>query len=264
MTESTDILLKQAVEAIAEGRVEALTAEMATTLLDRYPYFTLPTALLIKNAGDSLDKATREQLSHAVAMSASDPKKLYMLLSPGNDAHADFYPDDTPAKPSTDNAIDSFLNTYGTTSPEEEALLNRLIFNPAPDYAQVLANEEAQSIPQADEAPKGSQDDIINRFIIGQKQEATASPNDAPVPEELVRERHSEVAPKAPTDMSLLSESLARIFIKQRQYSRAYEIIEQLNLNYPEKSVYFADQLRFLQKLIKNQENRAKRDAKIN
>ncbi|MDE5810958.1 MAG: hypothetical protein K2H61_01470, partial [Muribaculaceae bacterium] len=47
-----------------------------------------------------------------------------------------------------------------------------------------------------------------------------------------------------------LSLSLAKIFIKQHHYERAYEIISQLNLNYPKKSVYFADQLRFLRKVI--------------
>ena len=60
-----------------------------------------------------------------------------------------------------------------------------------------------------------------------------------------------KIAPKA--DDSLLSESLAKIFIKQGRYERAFEIITNLSLNFPKKSVYFADQLRFLQLLIKNQ-----------
>jgi len=52
---------------------------------------------------------------------------------------------------------------------------------------------------------------------------------------------------------STLSESLAKIYIKQRRYAKAYEIISDLSLKFPEKSVYFADQLRFLQKLMINQ-----------
>ncbi|MDE6469309.1 MAG: hypothetical protein K2L28_10500, partial [Muribaculaceae bacterium] len=55
------------------------------------------------------------------------------------------------------------------------------------------------------------------------------------------------------SDDSLLSESLAKIFIKRGRYEKAYEIISGLNLKFPKKSAYFADQLRFLHKLIINQ-----------
>lgn len=48
------------------------------------------------------------------------------------------------------------------------------------------------------------------------------------------------------------TKTLADIFIKQKKYERAYEIIKHLSLNYPEKNIYFADQLSFLEKLIKN------------
>ena len=51
---------------------------------------------------------------------------------------------------------------------------------------------------------------------------------------------------------SVFSESLARIYIKQKQYSKAIRIFEKLNLKYPEKSTYFADQIRFLNKVINN------------
>lgn len=48
------------------------------------------------------------------------------------------------------------------------------------------------------------------------------------------------------------TETLAGIYIKQGKYSKALEIIKRLNLNYPKKNVYFADQMRFLEKLILN------------
>ncbi len=47
-----------------------------------------------------------------------------------------------------------------------------------------------------------------------------------------------------------LSESLARIMIKNGNYQKALEIITEISLNNPKKSVYFADQIRFLKKLI--------------
>ena len=48
------------------------------------------------------------------------------------------------------------------------------------------------------------------------------------------------------------TETMARIYIKQGNYSKALEIITQLSLDYPKKSIYFADQIRFLEKLIIN------------
>ena len=57
-------------------------------------------------------------------------------------------------------------------------------------------------------------------------------------------------------DDSMLSESLAKMYIKRRNYSKALEIIENINLNFPEKSIYFADQIRFLRKLVLNEKTK--------
>ena len=48
------------------------------------------------------------------------------------------------------------------------------------------------------------------------------------------------------------TETLARIYIKQGRYSKALEIIRRLSLQVPKKNAYFADQIRFLEKVIIN------------
>ena len=53
-------------------------------------------------------------------------------------------------------------------------------------------------------------------------------------------------------DDSYFTETLAHIYIKQKRYEKALQIIKNLNLKYPEKNIYFADQIRFLEKLIIN------------
>ena len=55
------------------------------------------------------------------------------------------------------------------------------------------------------------------------------------------------------TDDSMLSERLAKMYIARHKYSQALEIIKGLSLKYPEKSIYFADQIRFLAKLVLNE-----------
>lgn len=54
-------------------------------------------------------------------------------------------------------------------------------------------------------------------------------------------------------DDSFFTETLAKIYIKQQRYGKALEIIRKLNLKYPKKSIYFADQIRFLAKLVLNE-----------
>lgn len=49
------------------------------------------------------------------------------------------------------------------------------------------------------------------------------------------------------------TEALARIYIKQGKFDHAIEIIHRLSLKYPKKNSYFADQIRFLEKLLENQ-----------
>jgi len=53
-------------------------------------------------------------------------------------------------------------------------------------------------------------------------------------------------------EQGYFTETLARIYIKQGNYNKALEIIQQLSLQNPKKNAYFADQIRFLEKLIIN------------
>lgn len=219
---------------------------------EKYPSFTLPAALLLKRSPDTITAQQRKELVSWLALAATDREAILAMFDPTEQERAMFYPAEKPAAPvTTDKAIDTFLNTYGSSSPEEDALLERLIFNPVPDYAGVL-EAQAKALDEPD-MPMSGQDALINAFIKKESETETAG-NAAeeeqviPAPAESPETKETEVQ-----DPPLLSQSLAKFFIKQRRYDKAYEIISNLSLNYPEKSIYFADQLRFLQKLIINQ-----------
>ena len=47
-------------------------------------------------------------------------------------------------------------------------------------------------------------------------------------------------------------EKKAKQLIREKKYPQAVEILEELNLINPKKSIYFADQIRFLEKIIEN------------
>lgn len=54
----------------------------------------------------------------------------------------------------------------------------------------------------------------------------------------------------------VFTETLARIYIKQGKYERAYQIIDRLYKQHPQKSAFYIDQLRFLEKLMLNEKKR--------
>ena len=69
-----------------------------------------------------------------------------------------------------------------------------------------------------------------------------------------VKEQEASQATKSEEvgEDSLLSETLSKIYIQQGHYDKALRIIRSLSLNYPEKSRFFADQIRFLERIIEN------------
>ena len=54
----------------------------------------------------------------------------------------------------------------------------------------------------------------------------------------------------------VFTETLARIYIKQGKYERAYQIIDRLYKQHPQKSAFYIDQLRFLEKLMLNEKKK--------
>ena len=98
--------------------------------------------------------------------------------------------------------------------------------------------------------------DLIDSFIKNEEQRTPGSglnldmeTTGAPVPGNLAELEENQ---HKPLDDSYFTETLAHIYVKQKRYEKALQIIKNLNLQYPEKNVYFAAQIRFLEKLIIN------------
>ena len=217
------------------------------------PYSVLPALLYLRRNG----VAGNEDVLARLAILFPDRLVLSHLLGEGADEVSGFYPPSTtPATPDTVTAIDRFLDNYGKTSPGEVEAISRAIFNPQPDYADVLAAQEKKegglSLESGD-----TQEALINQFIAEQMQmseQAAQVPIAPPVGEvEKAEIAEADIDNPTQTDESMLTESLAKMYIARHKYSQALEIIERLSLNYPEKSIYFADQIRFLAKLVLNE-----------
>ena len=232
--------------------------EILSQCIEKYPFFTAAAISLLRHSSANIGETQTRHLKTVIALSASDRRTINAAAL--GDEWNNFYPQQNSTySPDTENVIDVFLQTYGGCTPEEERQLERMIFNPTPDYAELLARQEQKELPSEEEdGEPDSQQARINAFIRSQHP-AAPHPNEPETPEPT--EAEVPIEHPEPTDGSLLSESLARIFIKQGRYERAYEIISGISLKFPKKSAYFADQLRFLQKLIINQRRRQELQA---
>ncbi len=241
--------ITQFLNALESGITPQITDEMAAS----YPWFTLPAALELK-AGCN-DPERKRDLMARVALNAPDPGTLFRLIDPEGTRFARFYPPEKEPNhtPSTEDALDTFMQNYGSNDPKEQALLEKLIFNPVPDYAGMLIKENSENPAQSGTAPASEQDSRLDAFLASHPDSTgTAAANPSGNTNHVIRKHNAANIPAPPAD-SPLSESLAKFHIKRHHYDKAYEIIHGLSLNFPEKSIYFADQLRFLRKLIISQ-----------
>ncbi|MEO1032343.1 MAG: tetratricopeptide repeat protein, partial [Bacteroidota bacterium] len=51
---------------------------------------------------------------------------------------------------------------------------------------------------------------------------------------------------------SLMTETLARIYLEQKNYDKAIQSYKILSLKYPEKSSFFADQIKWVEEVKDN------------
>ena len=49
-----------------------------------------------------------------------------------------------------------------------------------------------------------------------------------------------------------MTETLARVYLEQKQYKKAIQAFKILSLKYPEKSSFFADRIRAVEKIQKD------------
>lgn len=209
---------------IIEGSHVPTIAE-AEELSRIWPACIVPQAVLLEE-GKTEDAAAKARIAGCLG----DRDALFRLLGNDGDVFDNFYPDPRHTAPSTEDTIDAFLGkfSHGDRTREAQAA-EQAIFNPAPDdYLSSLAAQQPEPAPP-EETAKAAEDTH------------TAKPEQA------------AAEPPAPAS---LSESFARVMIKNRNYGKALEIIQAISLNNPGKSAYFADQIRFLKKLIINDNNR--------
>ena len=230
------------------------------SLLALYPYFQTARLLLLQNLYLLHDPTFDEELRRA-AIYISDRRVIFNLVEA---AHYRLRNNlQQTQKPKTKlqdkegsrtvTLIDQFLETIPVEDADSKKKRKPTPADAAVDYVSYLLEIEGEEEAfKEEEQPQMKGQNLIDNFINneGGNFELKEVPEFLPLLDE--NEKNEENS----SDEGYFTETLARIYIKQGRYSKALEIIKRLNLNYPKKNVYFADQIRFLEKLIINSNNK--------
>ena len=236
------------------------------SIVARYPYFQTARLLMLNNMYLLHDTDFGTELRRSV-LYIQDRRALCRLI----EGHLDRVEPEVSAtleEPTVDRTmslIDAFLGTLA----EEPADTLQYSMDVVSDYvAQFLAEddssnpshgEELSSVMTVGESPLEKVEEVPELSQIAQVLSEITNTDDKRVADENVDaeildniDLTDESEQLESSDEGCFTETLAKIYIKQHKYSRALEIIRGLYLKYPEKNIYFADQIRFLEKLIIN------------
>ena len=234
--------------------------ELRSTLA-LYPYFQTARLLLLQNLYLLHDPSFDQELRQA-AIYITDRKVLFQMIEAAHYQLKIQKPQQEKKAVSADerdsrtlSLIDDFLDSLPKDNEEENQKKGKRKPTPADaavDYvAYLLESETEEEREQAAKAPQLIGQSLIDSFINNDKGKIKLNENPTLKPD-LDSDLTTEKKEGKTGEQGIFTETMARIYIKQGNYSKALEIIRQLSLENPKKNVYFADQIRFLEKLIIN------------
>ena len=264
-------------------------------LLALYPYYQTARLLMLQNLYLLHDPSFNEELRRA-AIYISDRKVIfqmveaahYQLKSQNSNRHEAV--EGKPKSDRTSSLIDHFLHSIPTEAEEREKEPEEKR-KPTPadaavDYVAYLMETETETEHEQPSRTIALIDDFIEEggFKLHkdkeeekqeseekeeekQESEETDASEDTSTVEDGDAASKDKASDKAeasakPADAAdadsggIFTETLARIYIKQGKYERAYQIIDRLYKQHPQKSAFYIDQLRFLEKLMLNEKKR--------
>lgn len=228
------------------------------SLIAQYPYYQTARLLMLKNLYILHDPTFDEELRRA-AIYITDRKVIFNLVE---SAHYQLKTTEKTAdekkqtkgaeqRPSTNELIDKFLETIPVEEEKDKSKKRKpTAADAAIDYVAYLLETEEKEDVKSEETESSPTLDLIDSFINNNEQGRIELKENIEYVPEIADE--GDKNGENEDEEGYFTETLARIYIKQGRYSQALEIIKRLNLNYPKKNVYFADQIRFLEKLIIN------------
>jgi hypothetical protein len=240
-------------------------------ILDEYPYFQTGHLLYVRNLQNESNFRFSGQLK-TCAIYATDRTLLYHLLNPGpekKEMHDSLEinvvsgSEDSPTLELTEDQVDhdiqpdeSFKSMVDHAETGHFDLLNFEHSNSTYSL-EGIGNEEEKPLSELAKeishlGPKkeiGSEPEqktnLIDRFIKDNPAFSARQSENSDI-----SERINKQLDKSIENDEFITETLARIYVKQGLFSKAIQAYQKLSLKYPEKSVYFARQIEEVTNLL--------------
>ena len=255
------------------------TLEELRSIILRYPYFQTAWLLYIKNLYLIKHPSFKDELRRG-ALYVADLSVLFYFVEGNSFSFPKSEYKESEKQVANDRTLD-LINRFLSEIPNDKGLSSELSIpvDSVMDYSSLLLLNSAENgrkeVDNTALPLKGQAliDDFIEKSesgmlssgnnmtdVVGNGNEKDEfSDEDLVVidddnnagPVDDAMDGNAEAADETGDD-NYLTETLAKIYVKQQRYDKALEIIKKLNLKYPKKNAYFADQMRFLERLIIN------------
>jgi hypothetical protein len=117
------------------------------------------------------------------------------------------------------------------------------------EESETVSEEENIELQEEKATSVNKKFELIDKFLEN---------NPKIVPPKELKKTNTDSNDKVPHD-GLMTETLARIYLEQNNYGKAIQSYKILSLKYPEKSGFFADQIKAVKELQELQENNTKK-----
>ena len=233
------------------GKIDSFdsqSAEQLVELIERHPYcqaFQMLYAVALANIHST---KLNVQVQRA-AISMPDRLKLCQMVSKGeyewisllNEIEARRNSDKNRAANDDFMLIERYLDNIG--EPSSDSM-------PYDISSAALANNyEWDYADECETSNSDEQDALIDSFIEAEEKGELFVPKVQNV-EENSPQAMDSLSLKKIREKAFLSESLAKLYVKQHKYEQALAIFSSLNLKYSKKFTYFAHQIRYLESIL--------------
>lgn len=201
------------------------TLEELRLLVEAYPYCPTFIFLYLYNLAAIDDLRYHSELKK-FAVFIPDRLFLYQMIRKATNEHQwDWAREKKESGSHSFSLVDKYLQSVSDALPHTNNPLHSI----SDDYFQSIGEKEDE------------EEDVSNGYINKLKSQRSSTKELQDNEEKILLD-----------DETLLTETLARIYIKQQKYEKALRILRSISLHYPEKSVYFAHQIRFIERIINN------------
>ena len=224
-------------------------------LVQEHPYFHVARILLLqalyRRHAPSYDETLRR-----TAILVPNREAVFRLTEEPHYTHPEERKRYDETADSTDSRTVSLIDNFLETQTPATPVLHPI--DASQDYIGYLLQRESQQGQQRQDVLPMNGGGVVEDFLENETGRIVLEDNQEDYEEggEKEKEESKPQKPQEEANNEILTEIMAGIYIKQGKYENAVKIIRQLSLKYPKKNRYFADQIRFLEKLILNNKHK--------